>query len=445
MRLPSLSSLLLYVPRPLYPSICSTVRETSPRMLQRGEPAAAGEVRTFAELGLRHELSAALPFTAPLEIQRLAWPHLAGGADAILVSEAGSGKTLAYLLPLLHAMLERAGGGEQIGRAGGGEAPSPSRTGRLLLVVPTSVLCEQLLAQARALLQCSPLSVAAASSDHARGSHVVVGTATAVEGLLSGWRRREGRLHVVFDECDLLLAGVMKKGKQAAALPASNVLSLARPRKRPRRREGEAEPQESPPQLIFASATVPGQGRHSVGAFLARDVPDAVWVRSSGAHRPVAALQTEFVRVADDAERAAELLKQVRGREGRTLVFANSASRAARVAEQLRASGCSCFAFHPSLSAGEREAALAGFGEDERGVLACSGLAARGLDLAGVVLVVQQQLAPHMVEYMHRVGRTARGVSAAGRAVSLVDSQSEAELALVREVERCVSGSWKFV
>jgi len=46
---------------------------------------------------------------------------------------------------------------------------------------------------------------------------------------------------------------------------------------------------------------------------------------------------------------------------------------------------------------------------------------------------------------MHRVGRTARGVSAAGRAVSLVDSQSEAELALVREVERCVSGSWKFV
>ena len=143
MRLPSLSSLLLYVPRPLYPSICSTVRETSPRMLQRGEPAAAGEVRTFAELGLRHELSAALPFTAPLEIQRLAWPHLAGGADAILVSEAGSGKTLAYLLPLLHAMLERAGGGEQIGRAGGGEAPSPSRTGRLLLVVPTSVpLCE---------------------------------------------------------------------------------------------------------------------------------------------------------------------------------------------------------------------------------------------------------------------------------------------------------------
>ena len=133
----------------------------------------------------------------------------------------------------------------------------------------------------------------------------------------------------------------------------------------------------------------------------------------------MAALQTEFVRVADDAERAAELLKLVRGREGRTLVFANSAcrrdgaemwpghsreresslpvrraeevaplrvsgassqlrrrdqaSRAARVAEQLRASGCSCFAFHPSLSAGEREAALAGFGEDERGVLACSG------------------------------------------------------------------------
>ena len=57
--------------------------------------------------------------------------------------------------------------------------------------------------------------------------------------------------------------------EQAAALPASNVLSLARPRKRPRRLEGEAEPPESPPQLIFASATVPGQGGPSAGAFAA--------------------------------------------------------------------------------------------------------------------------------------------------------------------------------
>ena len=74
--------------------------------------------------------------------------------------------------------------------------------------------------------------------------------------------------------------------EQAAALPASNVLSLARPRKRPRRREGEAEPQESPPQLIFASATVPGQGGPSAGAFAATVKSVSSQRRVDAANRP---------------------------------------------------------------------------------------------------------------------------------------------------------------
>ena len=84
------------------------------------------------------------------------------------------------------------------------------------------------------------------------------------------------------------------------------------------------------------------------------------------------------------------------------------------------------------------------FEADELGVLVCSGLAGRGLDLREVGSVLQYQLAPHVVEYMHRIGRTARA-GRGGHAVSLVSAASAAEQRLVAEVERCERGSWKFL
>ena len=73
-----------------------------------------------------------------------------------------------------------------------------------------------------------------------------------------------------------------------------------------------------------------------------------------------------------------------------------------------------------------------------------AGLGARGLDLPDVAMVVEYQLAPNVVEHVHRVGRTARA-GKAGKAISLVHAASENEASIVNEVERCRRGGWKYL
>ena len=84
------------------------------------------------------------------------------------------------------------------------------------------------------------------------------------------------------------------------------------------------------------------------------------------------------------------------------------------------------------------------FGSSADRILVCSGLGARGIDLPDVALVVEYQMAPNIVEHVHRVGRTARA-GKAGRAVSLVHEESANEAAIIKEIERCSAGGWKFL
>ena len=100
--------------------------------------------------------------------------------------------------------------------------------------------------------------------------------------------------------------------------------------------------------------------------------------------------------------------------------------------------------FHPDVPAADREAALARFRASADGLLVCSGLASRGIDVPDVRLVIEYQMAPNIVEHVHRVGRTARA-GREGTAVSLVSADSANEAALVKEVQRCTRGGWKYL
>ena len=119
-------------------------------------------------------------------------------------------------------------------------------------------------------------------------------------------------------------------------------------------------------------------------------------------------------------------------------------AQAEGVRRLLDGSGVPCGLYHPNVPPEARRAALRALEAEGSGVLVCSGLGGRGLDVDSVGTVVQYQLAPHMVEYMHRVGRTARA-GRPGHAVSLVNRDSPTEQALVAEVQRCERGAWKFV
>ena len=183
-----------------------------------------------------------------------------------------------------------------------------------------------------------------------------------------------------------------------------------------------------------------------MGVYLDSRFPQLQWLRSEGSHRPVASLTSDFETIRDASEREAALARLCAERPGRTLVFANSASRAEEALKALQRAGLGeeSAAFHPSIPPDERERALARFGSSADRILVCSGLGARGIDLPDVALVVEYQMAPNIVEHVHRVGRTARA-GKAGRAVSLVHEESANEAAIIKEIERCRAGGWKFL
>jgi superfamily II DNA/RNA helicase len=260
---------------------------------------------------------------------------------------------------------------------------------------------------------------------------------------------------LVIDEVDILLAGLRRKGRAATGQPVMQMLTeVKRGNRRAEkaiatsgvssRNKPDALERKRAHQLVLVSATVPAQGDSSVGALINELFPSIRWIRSQGAHRPIERLTSSFISVKDEQGRRDALLQLVSNVPNRTLVFANSAARANDVAKLLRGAGVTVGAYHPDLDPLERAAAVDAFNRAPASVLACSGLAARGLDFSPVGLVVQYQLAPHMVEYMHRVGRTARA-GRPGAAVALVLFESESEVALVKEVQRCVRGSWKYL
>ena len=155
---------------------------------------------TFESLGIFEPLCLPLEFlglSQPMESQVLAWPHIYAGDDVVLVSEAGSGKTMAYLLPLLQRIWEA-------------EERGDKESGQVAVVVPTQDLAVQVLKLARQLCDDGPLTCADAANE-ARGSHVLVGTpSTMVQCLGRSFRDRPGALTLVLDEADMLLSGVKK-------------------------------------------------------------------------------------------------------------------------------------------------------------------------------------------------------------------------------------------
>ena len=131
----------------------------------RADPRASVPRCSFETLGVFAPLCLPLEFlglSEPMEAQAMAWPHIYTGEDVVLVSEAGSGKTLAYLLPLIQRVWEAEERGE-------------TESGQVAVVVPTQDLAVQVLNQARQLCDGGPLTCADAAGN-ARGSHVLVGT-----------------------------------------------------------------------------------------------------------------------------------------------------------------------------------------------------------------------------------------------------------------------------
>jgi ATP-dependent RNA helicase RhlE len=361
---------------------------------------------TFESLGLHPALAHACAqagFTAPSPIQVAAIPPLLRGQDLLGLAPTGSGKTAAFVLPLLQRLLANHPGG--------------FRRVRVLVLVPTRELAAQV---GDVFLQLAPssdrpLKVAVLYGGVSinpqmlrlrGGADIVVATPGRLLDLLD---RNAVRLDavqtLVLDEADRLL-------DLGFAAERERVLQAL-----PTRRQN----------LLF-SATFPPEVQALADALL----HEAVRVEAEA--QLEAAPDIEQKTIAVDAPRRTELLRHLVQQGGwrRVLVFVATRYATEHVAHKLASRGVQAAALHGDMSQSQRARVLQDLREGALDVLVTTDLAARGIDVPGLAVVVNYDLPRSPDDYVHRIGRTARA-GARGVAVSFVSAGTEAHMRLIEK------------
>jgi superfamily II DNA/RNA helicase len=350
---------------------------------------------------------AARGITTPRPIQARTLPDALAGRDVLGRAETGSGKTLAFGLPVL-VRTATAGGKRR------------ARQPRGLVVVPTRELADQVhdeLLPLAAVLGLRLLAVYGGvplgrqAQELRRGIDVVVATPGRLLDLLGqGACSLDAVAITVLDEADHMA--------DMGFLPAVTSLLDRVP---------------AGGQRLLFSATLDGQVDTLVRHYLSDPVRHQLASTAAAAARMDH--QIRSVRASDKVAVAAELA----GRPGRTLVFARTKHRAARLAGQLQRAGVRAGALHGNLAQPARARALAAFAAGTVPVLVATDIAARGIHVDGIDLVVHFDPPAEPKAYLHRSGRTARA-GAAGTVVTLVLPEQATEVAkLHRRAEVTIS------
>ncbi len=342
----------------------------------------------------------------PTPIQAEAIPAALQGRDLWATAPTGSGKTLAFVLPLVqqHLLTPR--------------QTNFRRPVRTLVLVPTRELALQVGDVFTQLGHPLGLKVAVVYGGVSAnpqmmglrgGADIVVATPGRLLDLVDhNALRLLDVQQLVLDEADRLL-------DLGFADELQRVLALL-----PTRR-----------QTLLFSATY-GEAVQSLAAALLRD-PERVTVQAQ-------ALQAPDIRqraIAVDASRRTAVLRQLIAEHGgqRVLVFVATRYACEHLASKLYKAGVYATAFHGEMSQGARQQVLDEFKEGRWDVVVTTDLAARGIDIARLPLVVNYDLPRSATDYTHRIGRTGRA-GAAGEAVSLVTAQAQAHWALICKREK---------
>jgi len=193
------------------------------------------------------------------------------------------------------------------------------------------------------------------------------------------------------------------------------------------RKIAEALPPSSARQTMLFSATMPEEVMRFADAL----APTSVFVQV-GSRRGPAATITHEARILPSRDKAVFLAKYLRRHSEPTIVFVNTKIGCNRLAQQLSASGLRAVAVHADRSQEDRTAAIESFRAGRTKVLVATDVAARGLDIDDVTLIVNYEVPHGLDSYVHRVGRTGRNESK-GHALTLADPAERRDLELVEE------------
>jgi len=365
---------------------------------------------TFASLSLAEPLLRALNeknYTIPTPIQAGSIQYLLQGRDLIGIAQTGTGKTAAFALPILQ-------------RLSANPAPATSRRPRALILAPTRELAAQIgqsFATYGKFLKLSHTVIFGGVGQHPqvraldRGVDIVVATPGRLQDLIQ-------QKHVILDKVEVFVLDEADRMLDMGFVHEVKRIITKLPPKR---------------QSLLFSATMP-VAIQELAASLVHN-PARVEVTPAATTVERIKQHVAYVNRGDKLKLLAHCINK--HPEGLVLAFVRMKHMANKLVEQLHREGIRAEAIHGNKSQGARERALSNFRAGHSRVLIATDIAARGIDVKGIALVVNYDLPEEPESYVHRIGRTARA-GMDGVAIAFCDSS---ERNLLRNVERLIRQS----
>ena len=361
-------------------------------------------MNTFTELSLFPALASNLAqhgFVAPTAVQSKAIPPALLGQDVVATAQTGTGKTLAFVLPLVEAIAKQ----------------PKQKTPSAVILSPTRELALQIHDVFIKLSKGTGIQSAAVVGGLneqrqlqaiRKGAHVLIATPGR---LLDFLNRKLVKLHevrhVVLDEADRML--------DMGFLPAMKTILAATPDTR---------------QTLFFSATIETSVAHLIRTYLNNPVE----VTIGSTTKPCENVRLHVYEVEQD-RKLGLLERMLQQEDGTFLVFARTKHGADRLAHKLSRGGFHTTSIHGDRSQRQRNEALAGFQQGRFRILVATDVAARGIHVDGIAHVVNYDLPQVPEDFIHRVGRTGRA-GATGVATTFGTRSERSE---IRKIERTLN------
>ena len=358
-------------------------------------------MKTFNDFSLDARIARgvqAAGFSTPTPIQAEAIPAILSGQDVMGLAQTGTGKTAAFVLPILQRLIKT------------GHRSLP----RALIIAPTRELAEQIHESIRELGRFTNLSSTTVYGGVSRSAQVRalrkgVDIVVACPGrLLDLMGDKSIRLHllevVVLDEADRMC--------DMGFLPDIRRILRAVPAQR---------------QTLFFSATMPDDIRH-----LSREILRKPVVIQIGMTAPAHTVSHAIFPVERRAKTSLLMAWLERTATGRVLVFTRTKRQAERLARDLERAGHRATALQGNMSQNQRQRAIRGFRQGKHDILVATDVAARGIDVPDITHVINYDMPDTVDAYIHRIGRTGRA-NKGGEALTFVTGS---DYAMVRSIER---------
>lgn len=356
-------------------------------------------------------------YEVPTPVQKYSIPAVLGGSDVMVAAQTGSGKTAAFLVPIVTAALQA---GQKPLKQG---AVCPTS----VVLAPTRELCQQITVEAKRLTFKSSARVVSiyGGSDAvpqlrelAQGAEIVICTPGRLEDFCQrGVISMEEVKFLTLDEADRMLdMGFEPQIREII--------------------ENHGMPAAGERQTMMFSATFPKEMQDMALDFLD---PAYYWIGVGRVGATVSTVDQKFVNIGwdDKLEKLVETLNEARGSDGnisKTIVFANTKNAVDDICNGLGARRIKAMPMHGGMTQMQRERAISDLKSGRSSVLVATDVAARGLDLPGIEHVVNYDLPVNGDDYVHRVGRTGR-IGNRGTATSFVASKEPALKDIVKHLK----------